>query len=289
MTERFRSGDEPRTIGRSRASVETLDRQTVDLDLTRPNRSSAGRLGAVAARRGSSIARTLPRSFAYHSSLDGVRGLAMLAILAYHLQYHWARGAFLSVDLFFALSGFLITTLLVIEWNRSGTVRLRAFWARRARRLLPALLVTIGAIAVYTHFVVQPWNRPAVRTDALATLTYVANWRFILAHQTYFNLFSAPSPLRHVWTLAVEEQFYLVWPIVAFACLRLGRGSLKYLAAVCSLGTAASVLAMRHAFDQGQDLHAYYGTDARMQAGSSAPSWRSCACGCRPAGSAHDG
>lgn len=170
----------------------------------------------------------------------------------------------MGVDLFFVLSGFLITTLLVTEWNRTGTIALRTFWARRARRLLPALLLVLVGVAALTRFQILPWNRVGVRNDGLASLGYVANWRLIAAKQGYFELFSAPSPLRHMWSLAVEEQFYLVWPIVVFVALRLGRRSLKPLVAVCVLATGASVAAMALAFDRGQSLRAYYGTDTRV-------------------------
>jgi peptidoglycan/LPS O-acetylase OafA/YrhL len=208
---------------------------------------------------------TPPRQrFAYHASLDGLRALAMLAIFAYHLDYAWAGGAYLSVDLFFILSGFLITTLLIVEWRRSETIRLARFWLRRARRLLPALMLVLILVAIYTRVVVDPWTRPALRGDGLASFFYVANWRFIAEHQGYFELFSAPSPLRHMWTLAIEEQFYLVWPLVVLGVFKLTRGSLRALAAVCAIGVAISVTIMATVYGPGDPLRAYYGTDARM-------------------------
>ena len=201
--------------------------------------------------------------FPYHGSLDGLRALALVAIVAYHLGYPWAHGAFLSVDLFFILSGFLITTLLIVEGRQRGTVRLRQFWVRRARRLLPALLLTLVVVAVFTRLEVDPWNRPSVRGDGLASLFYVANWRFIAEQQGYFQVVAAPSPLRHMWTLASEEQFYMVWPLIFLTCLRLGRGSLKVLAALCAVGVAASMAVMAATFEPGDPLRAYYGTDSR--------------------------
>jgi len=182
--------------------------------------------------------------FGYHPGLDGIRGLAVLAIIAYHDNYHWARGAFLSVDAFFVLSGFLITALLILEYRRHDRIAMGAFWGRRARRLLPALFLVLIAVAIYTDHYVVPWNRTSIRNDGLASLFYVANWRFILDKQSYFTLFLAASPLRHMWTLAIEEQFYLIWPLVAFACLRIGRGSTRVLGAVAGLGVLASVWAM---------------------------------------------
>jgi peptidoglycan/LPS O-acetylase OafA/YrhL len=205
----------------------------------------------------------VPARFRYEPSLDGMRALAVLAIIAFHLNYLWARGAFLGVDLFFVLSGFLITTLLVIEWHRNGRIALGSFWARRARRLLPALMLVLVLVAVFTHFEIDPWNRAAIRGDGIASLFYVVNWRFIAEKQGYFSLFSAPSPLRHMWSLAIEEQFYLVWPLVVVATMRFARGSLRALAAVCGVGIIASVTVMAAVYGPGDPLRAYYGTDAR--------------------------
>jgi peptidoglycan/LPS O-acetylase OafA/YrhL len=201
--------------------------------------------------------------FGYNAALDGLRALAVLAVIAYHDDYSWAKGGFLGVDTFFALSGFLITTLLVVEFRRDATIRLARFWARRARRLLPALLVVLALVALYTHMLVLPWNRPAIRADGLASFFYFANWRFIADKQGYFALFSAASPLRHTWSLAIEEQFYLVWPLVTYALLRASRGSLRILGAVCGVGAAASVAVMAMTYRAGDPSRAYYGTDAR--------------------------
>ncbi len=201
--------------------------------------------------------------FGYQGSLDGLRALAVLAIIAYHFNYPWARGAYLSVDLFFILSGFLITTLLIMEWHRKDRIHLRQFWGRRARRLLPALMVVLVVVTAITVFAIPPWNRAGVRDDALASFFYVANWRFIAAKESYFELFSAASPLRHMWTLAIEEQFYLVWPLVTYFSLRVARGSLRVLTAVCIGGIGASVAIMAITYSPGDPLRAYYGTDAR--------------------------
>lgn len=201
--------------------------------------------------------------FRYEPALDGLRALAVLAIIAFHFNYTWARGAYLSVDLFFILSGFLITTLLIMEWRRTDTIALRAFWGRRARRLLPALLVLLIFVAFFTRFEIDPWNRAAIRGDGIASLFYVANWRFIADKQGYFELFSAASPLRHMWTLAIEEQFYLVWPLVVFAIMKVSRGSLRALASVCGVGVIASIVVMAITYGPGDPLRAYYGTDAR--------------------------
>lgn len=203
------------------------------------------------------------RGLGYHPALDGLRALAVLAVIAYHDNYPWAKGGFLGVDLFFALSGFLITTLLVLEYRRGQAIRFAAFWARRARRLLPALLLVLCFVAVYTHFVALPWERVGIRDDGIASLFYVANWRFILDQQSYFQLFAAASPLKHMWSLAIEEQYYVVWPLIVLSCLRLARGSVRLLGAVCVAGVLVSVIAMRVRFTPGDPTSAYYATDAR--------------------------
>ena len=138
----------------------------------------------------------------------------MLAVIAYHTPYVWAKGGFLGVDTFFVLSGFLITTLLVLEWQRAQSIALVAFWGRRVRRLLPALLLVIVFVAIYGWVAIPPYELTKLRLDGLSGLFYVANWRFIVSGQSYFDLMSAPSPIRHLWSLAIEEQFYLVWPLV---------------------------------------------------------------------------
>ena len=199
---------------------------------------------------------------AYHPALDGLRAIAVLAVIVYHDNYSWLPGGFLGVDVFFVLSGFLITTLLVLEYRRRSTIHLGGFWSRRARRLLPALLLVLCFVAAYTRLI-EPWERTAIRNDGWASLFYVANWRFIFDGQSYFQLFSAASPLRHMWSLAIEEQYYLVWPLVVFLCLRARRGSLRLLAAVAGAGAALSVVAMHWRFTPANPNDAYYATDAR--------------------------
>ena len=199
----------------------------------------------------------------YQPALDGIRAVAVLAVIAYHDEYRWARGGFLGVDAFFVLSGFLITTLLLSEWCRHGRIAVLRFWGRRARRLLPAAIGVLLFVAIYTAVVVAPEARRSVGSDGLAALFYVANWRFVYSGQSYFQLFSAPSPLRHVWSLAIEEQFYLGWPIIAAVGLWLGRGSRRRLGAICGVGILGSVVAMAATYDTRNPSRAYYGTDTR--------------------------
>ncbi len=201
----------------------------------------------------------------YMPALDGIRAVSILGIMANHGGFGWATGGIISVNVFFVLSGFLITLLLMKEWTRSGTIRLRAFWARRARRLLPALFVLLGAIGLYALLFAPGGTQGSIRADGLSTLLYFSNWHEILANHSYFAQVSAPSPLLHTWTLAIEEQFYLVWPIVVICVLKLSR-SPRVLFLVAALGVLASAAEMALLFHPGNDpSRIYYGTDTRAQ------------------------
>jgi len=133
--------------------------------------------------------------FPHQPALDGLRAVAVLAVIAYHLGYGWARGGYLGVDTFFVLSGYLITSLLVVEFAGTRRIALSAFWGRRARRLLPALLLVLAAVTAWAAIALPADQLGNLRGDGLATLFYGANWRFIASGQSYFNLFSAASPL----------------------------------------------------------------------------------------------
>ncbi|MFM7755460.1 MAG: acyltransferase family protein, partial [Actinomycetota bacterium] len=156
--------------------------------------------------------------------LDGLRALAVVAVLLFHLRVDIARGGFLGVSLFFTLSGYLITRLLLEEHRGTGTIALVPFWGRRLRRLMPAALVTLAAVTV-AALAFDVFESSTVRGDLWAALGYVANWRFMSASTSYADLFvSAPSPVVHFWSLAIEEQFYFVFPVVLLALLgRRGR------------------------------------------------------------------
>ena len=200
----------------------------------------------------------------YLPALDGIRALAVLAVLAYHGGQTWAAGGYLGVDAFFVLSGFLITSLLLAERRQTGAIDLLAFWIRRARRLLPALFLVLGAVAVYAALVAAPTELERIRADGLGSLFYVANWRFVFSHQSYFEQFAAPSPLRHMWSLAIEEQFYLVWPLLVFGFLRWGNGSVRKLALVTGTLALGSLGLMMALHSPGEDpTRVYFGTDTR--------------------------
>jgi len=197
-------------------------------------------------------------------ALDGLRGIAVAAVLLFHGGM--LTGGYLGVDLFFVLSGFLITSLLLVEWDRDATVDLRAFWGRRARRLLPALFGLVAAVSVLAVVFAKAYELESWRWDSIATLTYGANWRQVLAGQGYWEQFNAPSPLRHTWSLAIEEQFYLVWPLVFLGVLWLARGSKRVLLGVAIGGAILSSTLMMLVFEEGDPNRAYLGTDTRAAA-----------------------
>ena len=154
----------------------------------------------------------------YLPGLDGLRAIAVSAVLVYHANHTWLTGGFLGVEVFFVISGYLITLLLLSEKERTGTVRLGQFWLRRARRLLPALFVMMASLAIYMAlFNTRPMGQ--ARGDLLAGSFYVSNWFQIWVGQSYTAAENF-APLRHLWSLAVEEQFYLVWPLVMVVLLR---------------------------------------------------------------------
>jgi peptidoglycan/LPS O-acetylase OafA/YrhL/lysophospholipase L1-like esterase len=205
-------------------------------------------------------------------ALDGWRGFTIWFAISVHAGYFTAGGV-LSLDTFFVLSGFLITGLLLREWDRSDRIALGSFWARRARRLLPALFVVLAAVLVYAALLAPSLGLDKLRGDVLASLGYVVNWHFIWSGQSYFSSFATPSPVLHLWSLAVEEQFYLLWPPIVLGVLVLCRrrmsATASYLAvgAVALVGAVASAVWMVHLYTPGGDpSRVYYGTDTRAQA-----------------------
>ena len=200
----------------------------------------------------------------YRPALDGIRAIAVLAVIAYHFNYGWAPGGFLGVDVFFVLSGYLITSLLLGEYARTGRIALRDFWLRRARRLLPALFVLLVVVAIWVGLDEAPIARSLRRDDLLWTLFYASNWHFIQVGQDYFAQYASASPLRHTWSLAIEEQFYVVWPLLVAGTLWIGRKRPGVLAAACVVGIVVSGLAMALLFNPADPSRAYFGTEARM-------------------------
>ena len=190
--------------------------------------------------------------------------MAILNILGVHAGVWLTGGGFFSLDSFFALSGFLITSLLVAEWRKRGAIRLRAFWVRRARRLLPGLFLMLLGVSFVYGVLVPAGTFPSLRGDALSSLFYFANWHFILNSSNYFSQTSLTSPLLHMWSLSVEEQFYLVWPLIVVAVLAIWR-SLSALLVVCVVGAVASASEMALLFKAGNTTRLYFGTDTHAQ------------------------
>jgi peptidoglycan/LPS O-acetylase OafA/YrhL len=204
---------------------------------------------------------TLPRV----SALDGARGLAVAGVLLFHAGH--LLGGYLGVDFFFTLSGFLITSLLLTESTKRGSVGLGGFWSRRARRLLPALAVMLFGVALYAWLFGDRTALFGIRGDAWATMAYVANWHQIFSHQSYFALFASPSPLTHTWSLAIEEQFYVVWPLVFVALLARFKRATPKAVLVTSLALAAvSSTLMIVLYSASDTDRLYYGTDTRAAA-----------------------
>jgi peptidoglycan/LPS O-acetylase OafA/YrhL len=201
----------------------------------------------------------------YSPGLDGLRALAVIAVLLYHADLPFLPGGFLGVEVFFVISGYLITALLLAEWDKSSSIGLMGFWLRRARRLLPALYVLVVVCLAFA-VVFLPGEVARLRGDAIAAFGYVTNWYLIFGDVSYFEAVGRPSLLQHLWSLAVEEQFYLIWPPVLALGLSLGATRLRRrrMLIVTLFGAAASAVAMGLLYDPGVDpSRIYYGTDTR--------------------------
>jgi peptidoglycan/LPS O-acetylase OafA/YrhL len=195
----------------------------------------------------------------YLPGLDGMRALAVVAVMIYHANHTWLPGGYLGVEVFFVISGYLITLLLIGEHERAGHVDLKQFWARRAKRLLPALYMMMALLMIYMAFFFRR-AMGQVRGDIISGLLYSANWYQIWVGQGYTaaNLF---VPLRHLWSLAVEEQFYIVWPLVMVLFLRRGRSRLPQIA-LWLFGTAVLITLVTAVLFQGGDVPATCAPDA---------------------------
>ncbi|MFN8474734.1 MAG: acyltransferase family protein [Anaerolineae bacterium] len=200
----------------------------------------------------------------YLPGLDGLRAVAVLAVIAYHADMGWLSGGFLGVEVFFVISGYLITSLLVAEWEQHDRIDFKSFWLRRARRLLPAVYVLIAAVLTITVLFL-PDEVASLRGDAAAAVAYVTNWWLIVSQKSYFEAVGRPSLLRHLWSLAVEEQFYLVWPLIIAGMLALLWRGKRLLAIGLVVGAAiASSIWMGILYQPDVDpSRIYYGTDTR--------------------------
>ena len=195
------------------------------------------------------------------AALDGLRGLAVIAVLLFHAGK--LQGGFLGVDLFFALSGFLITSLLLAEVDARGRLDLLAFWGRRLRRLLPAVLLLLVVVTIITTVVATVPERAATLSDGPWAQAYIANWHAIAGHRDYWASFELPRMFGHLWSLAIEEQFYLVWPVLVAVIALRSRHVHRTVAIVCVVGSLLSLAQMIRLFDAGNPTRVYIGTDTR--------------------------
>ena len=198
----------------------------------------------------------------YIPALDGLRAFAVLAVIAYHMRMEWAPGGLLGVTVFFVLSGYLITSLLLIEFDNTGKIDLPQFWLRRVRRLVPAIVFVIACTAVlctvFNHALLTK-----MRPDVVPSLLFFNNWWQIFHDVSYFEALGSPSPLAHFWSLAIEEQFYLIWPVALLLCLRKGvkKTSLRNATLVLAVLSAVEMALL---FSPTADpSRVYYGTDTR--------------------------
>jgi peptidoglycan/LPS O-acetylase OafA/YrhL len=209
------------------------------------------------------------RSERYMPGLDGLRAVAVLAVVAFHLGFEWAPGGLLGVGVFFTLSGYLITDILLNQLARRGHIKLLSFWAARARRLLPALFLMLAVVVAWVTLLGPPQS-PKFRDSVLPAIFYVSNWWLIFEQVSYFADFAPPAPFNHLWSLAVEEQFYIVWPFLLLAGTKLVRetplpsGIRPRLAALTAGLAVVSAVVMAVLYEPSLDpSRVYYGTDTR--------------------------
>ncbi|EOG8983519.1 acyltransferase family protein [Staphylococcus pseudintermedius] len=199
----------------------------------------------------------------YMPGLDGVRAVAVIAIIIYHLNPQWLSGGFLGVDTFFVISGYLITSLLLTEYHNTGKIELMSFWLRRVKRLIPAVLFLVMGVIVLS-LIFMPMEIQKVRADSIAAIFYVSNWWYIMQNVDYFEQF-AVQPLKHLWSLAIEEQFYLVFPIVLLSLLSFIR-RLKSIRIIFLILLVISMIAMMVLYVPNENVaRVYFGTDTRIQ------------------------
>jgi peptidoglycan/LPS O-acetylase OafA/YrhL len=203
------------------------------------------------------------KSFHYINGLDGLRALAVLAVIAYHLNIPYTAGGFLGVTVFFVLSGYLITSLLVSEWEQTQKIDLRQFWIRRAKRLLPACVVLLIVLNIATPLL-RPELITNLRQDTIAATFYYSNWHYIFQELSYFEAFEKPSLLTHFWSLAIEEQFYIFWAVVILFFLKIVK-SRKAIFLFILLASILSAVWMTILHNPNLDpSRVYYGTDTRI-------------------------
>jgi peptidoglycan/LPS O-acetylase OafA/YrhL len=221
-----------------------------------------GAMSAVVAPDRAAAVQRLPR-LGYIPALDGLRALAVVAVLLYHGDVGWIPGGFLGVDVFFVISGYLITCLLLSDWRQQGRIGFARFYLRRARRLLPALFLMLGVVCLYAVLFL-PDTVSELRGQVIAAIAYVENWWLIFHDVSYFVAAGRPPLLRHLWSLAVEEQFYLLWPLILAVLLRRwGHERAKVIGAVAGMALFSAVLMAVLYTPYTDPSRVYFGTDTR--------------------------
>ncbi|WP_430535756.1 acyltransferase family protein [Listeria rocourtiae] len=198
----------------------------------------------------------------YVPSIDGLRALAVIAVIAYHLSFGWASGGFLGVDIFFVLSGYLITNILLSQWEKNERIDLKQFWIGRFRRLIPAVYLMIIIVVVFAVI----FNRPLLATlrgDATASFLYLSNWWFIFHNVSYFDSFGTASPIKNLWSLAIEEQFYIIWPVFLYGALKFIKKPTIILRIIVIAAILSAILMAVLYSPDGDPSRVYYGTDTR--------------------------
>lgn len=254
---RRHAGDQQAPHERSHAN-----RQTTEPRRTAGSHRAPANKGAHASSAAKEQTPARPKS-RYIPALDGLRTLAVVAVVLYHLNLTWAQGGLLGVTVFFVLSGYLITRLLINEISKTGRIDLKSFWIRRIRRLFPAVVtvvvVTCALCTVFNHVMLTK-----MRPDILPSLLFFNNWWQILQDVSYFNALGDPSPLTHFWSLAIEEQFYLIWPplLLAMVSMHMSKPNTRRVVLVLA---AVSAIAMMVLYNPATDpSRVYYGTDTRV-------------------------
>lgn len=198
----------------------------------------------------------------YMPGLDGLRALSVLAVIAYHLNIKWAQGGLLGVGIFFVISGYLITDQIIIEWRKQHRFNLLRFWKRRVRRLIPAMLWMLLCVGIWL-VLFDPERLQSLQGAFLSSIFYVNNWWLIFHKVSYFESFGPASPIGHMWSLSIEEQFYLIWPLLLIIGLKMvQRGSELFI--LILIVATLSVFSMAWMYEPGTDpSRVYYGTETR--------------------------
>lgn len=197
----------------------------------------------------------------YMPGLDGLRAVAVIAVIIYHLNPQILSGGFLGVDTFFVISGFLITSLLLHEYRETGSIDLKNFWIRRFKRLIPAVVFLLMVLVSYMA-IFHLERLAAIKADFIAALIYLANWWFIFEDVSYFEALEA-NPLKHLWSLAIEEQFYIIWPVILLLLLVLVKRMSRIWLITFGISLVSLIVMIVLSVPLEDNSRVYFGTDTR--------------------------